>query len=767
MLFVSAASFGQHTKIDSLWNTYREAKSDSARAIVMVSVAKQLIATKPDSAILFLGKADSIVESMKQVSPGFALNYADSLRSTGLHFREVSEYSKSIETYLRALEIYSSINNAVGVSRCYQNVGNVYFNMGSFDSALEHYYKALEHFNSSNNTIGIADCYNNIGSVLKEMESYDKAMEYHILSRDLFEDLLANPNENSVEAIKRGLSYSYNNIGIIHWYKNNYEQALKNYEKALSLKQSLHDLNGVAQAYNNIAILYASQEKFEKGIEYFQKGLDVYLSTGNKTGLASVHVNIAALNLLLASSTITESKKNQFLIKALTNAQHAHEIAKNISSKTYISESAEYLKEIYEELGNKSKALEYANELITIRKEIFSEDKATALAQMTTKYEVEKNLLKLESMTKEKEYFKKRNVNQRILIFMSIGIILILSVFILVLLMYFKQKRRANRALAERNEEIFQQKEEILSQLDELADRQNKLETSKKKIEKLYLTAINQKETLEKQKSKIDDSIHYANFIQSAMLPDLDATFVNRSWGVHSYFIMFRPKDVVSGDFYWATRINEWLVFSVVDCTGHGVPGAFMSMLGISFMNEIILSDDFTKPSRILTKLRSYVIGALNQKEEWSSQRDGMDMSVLSLNTKTKQCFWAGANSPLWIVRTDTVNANAKPTIEEIKPNPFPVGVHKFMDEFTNHEVMLNKGDRLYMFSDGFADQFGGPNGKKFNMHKAFRKLIIQTSNLPMKEQGKALEETFDSWTDYDGVKYEQTDDVTILGIMV
>jgi len=767
MLFVSAASFGQHTKIDSLWSTYREAKSDSARAIVMVSVAKQLIATKPDSAILFLGKADSIVESMKQVSPGFALNYADSLRSTGLHFREVSEYSKSIETYLRALEIYSSINNAVGVSRCYQNVGNVYFNMGSFDSALEHYYKALEHFNSSNNTIGIADCYNNIGSVLKEMESYDKAMEYHILSRDLFEDLLANPNENSVEAIKRGLSYSYNNIGIIHWYKNNYEQALKNYEKALSLKQSLHDLNGVAQAYNNIAILYASQEKFEKGIEYFQKGLDVYLSTGNKTGLASVHVNIAALNLLLASSTITESKKNQFLIKALTNAQHAHEIAKNISSKTYISESAEYLKEIYEELGNKSKALEYANELITIRKEIFSEDKATALAQMTTKYEVEKNLLKLESMTKEKEYFKKRNVNQRILIFMSIGIILILSVFILVLLMYFKQKRRANQALAERNEEIFQQKEEILSQLDELADRQNKLETSKKKIEKLYLTAINQKETLEKQKSKIDDSIHYANFIQSAMLPDLDATFVNRSWGVHSYFIMFRPKDVVSGDFYWATRINEWLVFSVVDCTGHGVPGAFMSMLGISFMNEIILSDDFTKPSRILTKLRSYVIGALNQKEEWSSQRDGMDMSVLSLNTKTKQCFWAGANSPLWIVRTDKVNANAKPTIEEIKPNPFPVGVHIFMDEFTNHEIMLNKGDRLYMFSDGFADQFGGPNGKKFNMHKAFRKLIIQTSNLPMKEQGKTLEKTFDSWTNHDGVKYEQTDDVTILGIMV
>lgn len=734
MLFVSANSIGQHSKIDSPWNTYREAKSDSARAIAMVSVAKQMITINSDTATLLLAEADSIVKSMGQVTPGFALNYADLLRRTGLDFHRESEYSKSIECNLKAIDIYGSINNALGLSQCNQNLGNTFFKMGNFDTALKYYYTALEYFDATNNTLGIADCYNNIGSVLKEMESYDKAMEHHILSQGLLENLLVNPDGNAIEVIKKGLSNTHNNIGIIHWYKQDYDQALKSYKKSLGIKQTLNDLNGVAQAYKNIAILYATQGIFEKGVEYFQQGLDIYLSTGNKTGLTSVHANIAYLNLLLAQSAASDSLKNSYLTKALTNAQHAFEIAKSISSATYIGTSAGYLKDIYEALGDTGNALRYANELLAIQKDIFSQEKANALAHMTTRYEAEKNMLQLESMTKEKEFFKKRTLTQQALLYMSIGIIAMLSVFLFVLLKYFKQKRKTNEALAERNEEI-----------------------------------IKQKDALEKQKTKIDDSIFYAKFIQSAMLPDLDTIFVNRSWGAHSYFILYKPKDVVSGDFYWATRINDWIVFSVVDCTGHGVPGALMSMLGISIMNEIVVSDDFTNPSRILTKLRSYVIDALKQKKGWNSQRDGMDMSILSLNTKTKQCFWAGANNPLWIVRANTKKekTNAIPTIEEIKPDPFPVAIHMFMGEFTNHEIDLYSGDRLYMFSDGFLDQFGGPNGKKFNMHKAFNELIAKTSDLPIKEQGKVLEETFDNWITCDGAKFEQTDDVTVLGITV
>ena len=769
LCFFSLAAINQNAKVDSLWSVYHNAEEDTTRVLTLLSIGTQMVSVSPDSAITLIARADSILAQTRKSTSSFMLSYANALRDAGVKFRNLSEYPKSIDVYQKALNVYSSINHVHGVSQCYQNLGNVYFNLGSFDSALKHYYKALEYFDSSDNKIGVADCYNNIGSVLKEMESYDKAMEYHTMSRNIFEELIANPNQHSLDLIKKGLSYSYNNIGIIHWFKGNHELALINYDKSLRLKQEVNDLNGVAQAYNNIAILHATHEDYAKGIDFFKKGLDVYLKTGNKTGLAMVHGNIAYLNMLIAESETSVQAKQQYLYAALENANKAFAIAKNISSSTYVSESAGYLKEIYQKLGNKSKALEYADELLAVQKEIFSEEKANVLAEMTTRYEVEKNQLRLESMMKEKEYYKKRIVNQRALIFLSSGIILVLFVFLMVLLMYFRQKRKANEALAERNEEILQQKEEISAQLDELEDKRSKLEISKKEIENLYHIAVDQKEAIEKQKTKIEDSIRYAHFIQSAMLPDLDITFVNRSWGTQSYFIMYRPKDVVSGDFYWATRIDDWIIVSVVDCTGHGVPGAFMSMLGISFLNEIVLSGDVTKPSHILSKLRSYIIGALNQKDEWGSQRDGMDMSIVSLNTKTKQCFWAGANSPLWIVRADQPKElpDGIPEIEEIKPNPFPVAVHIFMGEFTDHQLLLKSGDRLFMFSDGFGDQFGGPKGKKFNMHKAFKKLIAQTSILPMKEQGRVLEETFDRWIDHDGVKHEQIDDVTILGIMV
>lgn len=249
------------------------------------------------------------------------------------------------------------------------------------------------------------------------------------------------------------------------------------------------------------------------------------------------------------------------------------------------------------------------------------------------------------------------------------------------------------------------------------------------------------------------------------MLPNLDEVFAQEPQVVQSHFVFYKPKDIVSGDFYWATHINEWLLLSVVDCTGHGVPGAFMSMLGISHLNEISLSEVFVSPATILERLRTHVVSALNQKEKTGSRRDGMEMSVLSLNTKTLECYWAGAKSPLWIIRGSNGASGKFPEIEEIKADPIPVSLHVYMEQFTNHEIKVNKGDKLYIFSDGYADQFGGPEGKKFNMYKAFNKLIAETSSLPMKKQGAAIEDTYYKWVNYNGKRYGQVDDITVIGI--
>ncbi|MBI4646560.1 MAG: SpoIIE family protein phosphatase [Bacteroidia bacterium] len=299
------------------------------------------------------------------------------------------------------------------------------------------------------------------------------------------------------------------------------------------------------------------------------------------------------------------------------------------------------------------------------------------------------------------------------------------------------------------------------------------------------------------------DSINYAVRIQRAVLPSED--YINELFqsletleksGGKNYFILFRPKDIVSGDFYWAKKVNEYLIVTVADCTGHGVPGAFMSMLGISFLNEIVRKNEVTEAAQVLEYLRNNIIESLMQKGTLGEQKDGMDISLCAINTKTMLCQWAGANIPLWIVRPDpqghivsdgatgshgvisgTMPASHSVTnaesdlagqaiFTEIKPDKQPTAIHLKMAPFINHEIQLHQGDRLYMFSDGFTDQFGGPKGKKFT-YNVFKQIIIETSKLPMPEQSKKLEKALDEWMCYNDTIYEQIDDITVVGMKI
>lgn len=769
LLGITINPFAQVGKRDSLWASYNQSRVDSVRVDLLFQIGDTYKFTKPDSALLLYDMGIELTTKQKINPRSYKERKANSIREIGIELRRKSEFGKAIEFFESSIALFIELGDTLKQSSCYQNIGNVYFNIGNFDIALEHYFKALHTFESANNLIGMADCYNNIGSVHKELGSMDKAVEFHLKSKEIFVELFESADTTNRYVVTRGLSYAYNNLGIAFWYQKLYNESISHYEKSLLLKELINDLSGMAQCLNNIAIVYSSQGLYQKGIENFEKALGVYEKLNNLNGLAMVNGNIAYLNILLADSASGEIAKHNFLKRALRFGHTSFDIAKQIGALPLQLEAVDYLKDAYTRMNNSTKALEFANMHIELQKELFSKEKANALAETTTKYEAEKKQLQIDNMEKEKELFQKRIYEQKIIIVFTIVTLVLLLVYTITIFRFLQQKRLANNILAERNEEILQQKEEITAQVDELEEQRGKLEESKKEIESLYHVTLEQKNTLQKQKEKIDDSIRYANFIQTAVLPDLDITFVNRSWGTQSYFIMFRPKDVVSGDFYWATRIDEWIIVAVVDCTGHGVPGAFMSMLGVSFLNEIVLKADIIRPANILRTLRSYIIGALKQKDEWGSQRDGMDMSLISINTKTKQCYWAGANSPLWIVRAnqEKTGPDFTPHIEEIKPNPIPVAVHVFMTEFTDHMLQLNSGDKIYMFSDGFPDQFGGPNGKKYNMHKAFRKLIAQTSILPMKEQGRLLESTFDKWINYDGNEYEQIDDVTVLGIMI
>jgi serine phosphatase RsbU (regulator of sigma subunit) len=293
-----------------------------------------------------------------------------------------------------------------------------------------------------------------------------------------------------------------------------------------------------------------------------------------------------------------------------------------------------------------------------------------------------------------------------------------------------KEKQRLERIVAQRTHEVVEQKKEI---------------------EKQHELVLKQKEKIEIQNIEIKDSIKYASRIQRAILPPGDYI----SDVIPESFVLNIPKDIVSGDFYWFTEKDDAIIIAVADCTGHGVPGAFMSMLGISFLNEIVNQSNILQPSEILNNLRIHVIGALHQRGEVGESRDGMDIALYSMDVKHKNLNFAGAYNPLIIVRDKQIIS--------LKGDNMPIGISDQVGQsFTNYEYKLAKGDVLYSFSDGYADQFGGQDDKKFNIRN-LKNLLLEISELEMTRQREILETRLLEWKG----KQEQVDDILILGIRI
>ncbi|MBN2668932.1 MAG: SpoIIE family protein phosphatase [Bacteroidales bacterium] len=341
--------------------------------------------------------------------------------------------------------------------------------------------------------------------------------------------------------------------------------------------------------------------------------------------------------------------------------------------------------------------------------------------------------------------------------------LLISFVFVMVgitvtIYLYKSQYQKSHQQIQEKNESLNQLIEEVSSQRDEIEAQIDKIEVQRNKIEEIH--------------NEISQSIDYAQRLQKSVFPKEEALKPY----VSDYFALLKPKDKVSGDFYWWSHVENYTVITATDCTGHGVPGAYMSMLGISFLREIVNKEYITHPGVILRKLRKEIVKVLNQKGELGEQKDGMDMALVSIQKDTYMVQYSGANNPLYIVTQREIdfqnNERAKqfiPTkdipdctsyLYEIRPDKMPIAYYDKMDKFLNHEIQLQKGDQIYLFSDGFADQFGGDKGKKFK-YKAFKCLLLENAKKSMAEQKQIIEQTFETWKG----SFEQIDDVVILGV--
>ena len=323
----------------------------------------------------------------------------------------------------------------------------------------------------------------------------------------------------------------------------------------------------------------------------------------------------------------------------------------------------------------------------------------------------------------------------------------------------------------------------LLRMREDLHESEKVLE---RKVEERTLEVVRQKEEIEEINNEMTASIRYAKRIQESILPD--QSVVNRA--LKDHFILYKPKDIVSGDFYWIGHQEGKALFAAVDCTGHGVPGAFMSLIGSALLKEAVVEHGKLEPAAILNELNKLAGETINQTFEESTVKDGMDIAFCSLDYETKELQYAGAYNSLYVIRKDSAENPSKSTLEllkeenteikeelngyillEVKANKFPIGVFvgEEVKEFTNHKLQLQTDDCVYICSDGYVDQFGGPKGRKF-MTKRFRPTLLGIQSLSLDRQGQYLDKVIENWMNPNGTEetvYEQIDDILVIGVRV
>ncbi len=649
------------------------------------------------------------------------------------------DFFKVVKTLKNAeKELTTTYKNDTLLSELYKKLGRVYEGKSDYDKAGKYYLKSLRLKQKINDKKGIASALNSLGLIYYYQGNYDLALKNFSEALPLVEEL----------NFQYGIASILSNMAIIYLYKEQLDTALQIYEKVLNIRKKLNDRYHLSVTYNNIGLIYQKQKKYNKAAFYFKKSLDIKKEIGDKTGEASTYINLAMLFI----------EKEEFQ-RALQYLKKAEKIAEAQGDRKLLKNIYNDLATVYEKLKDYEKAFKYEEKYVEIKDSLITEEMQKQLLTLQTKYETEQKeqqikmqkikLAKAEAENKQKEL--KLEKEKFIRIVFSVGIVLLLFVLVFIYFNY-RQKRQLSEKLARQNQ-VIQTKNEKLNQLV------TEIEKQKQRIEQIH--------------KELSESIDYAKRLQTSILPD----FAILEKNVEDYFILFRPRDKVSGDFYWWSHVENHTIITVADCTGHGVPGAFMSMLGMSFLREIVEKEYITHPGIILKRLRKEIIKALKQRGVPGEQKDGMDMSLISINHEKGTVSFAGANNPVYVVTTNELEILTIPknpvkkvtgentgefVLYELKPDKMPIAIYERMDNFATVEFRINKGEQIYMFSDGYADQFGGPKGKKFK-YKALKQMFITNASLPMDQQKQILEKTFDEW-----IKgYEQIDDVTILGIKI
>ena len=721
-------------EIDSLNNLLRKDKEDTVKLTRLNQISLLCAyAELYDSSRHYADEAINLANKFPENE--ILTHLANAYNNIGISYFFQGVYKISLEYYLKALKIDKRQNNENSIAIRMGNIGNIYLELGDYNKALDYYFNSVKIHEKLGNKNKLASQFGNIGILYDNLLYHQKALEYYNKALKIDEEL---NNKDGIASDLCNIGVTYKEIG--QEYKNKgdtakalpqYNIALEYYFKALRIDEEIGNKSGVGADLGNIGSLYYSLHDNDKAMEYFLKALKIFESLENKRAMAIWLGNIG--NLLIELGNISQGEK--YLINSL-------QLDSSIGSVRGVMYKHESLSELYEKNKQYPKSLYHFKQAMILKDSLFNEEKNNDITRKEMNFEFEKK----EAVTKA-EHDKQiaiadaESKKQRLFILFIAAVAIAVAVIAFIIFRSLKITKKQKHIIELQKNEVEHQKEIVEGQKEEIVHKNKEL----------------------------TDSINYAQRIQSAILTSeqyLNDMFLPQEQ-IASHFILYKPKDIVAGDFYWAYKTkNGKAIWVAADCTGHGVPGAFMSMIGNSLLNEIVVEKKVEEPDEILNQLRAGIIKSLGQGvKEDDKRKDGMDASLCCWDKMNNKFSFAGANNSLWILRKESPLPNGDGVgvgLMEIEPDIQPVGHHLVMNSFTKKEIQLQKGDTLYTFTDGFCDQFGGPKGKKFK-YKPFKELLLSIQEKTMPEQREILSNTIDEWKG----SLEQVDDICVFGVRI
>lgn len=600
---------------------------------------------------------------------------------------------KAIEVAQENLALSKKIN--FKLAKSYQELAHSFFLHSDFKNSLISYQFAETESNKikhekQKKTL-LSDIYGEMASVYLQLQNFKAAINSSKKSL-----------ESSRELGKPELVViSEYNLGNIFFTIKDYENALKQFYKAERGFIQSRDSFYLTYVYNSIGACLHDKKDYKNALQYFLLAYDL---TEKFTPDDKPTIAIALQNIGETYGNIGDYEKCK------TYCSEAQGLFQELNDKNNLSIAYYNLANAHSKLGEFEKSSEFYQKYVQLKDSIFNEDTKNTIHEMSVKYETEKK-------EKENQVLTLENKNKKQVISFALGGCVLLLGLVFFIFNGYRNKKKANQLLEEKN------------------------------------TIINEQKTIvEEQHQDITDSIKYAKRIQGAILPPRN--FWNKI--LPSSFVLYMPKDVLSGDFYWIEETKDYIYVAAADCTGHGVPGALISIVNFNLLNKAVLEQNLVTPSEILDAVNIWLTDSLHQSYRENAVRDGMDVTLIAIHKHSNEVLFAGANNPIYVVSDGKLNV--------IKGDKFPVGA--FMEDkiqkFTTKSFTVNKGDSIYLFSDGFADQFGGDSGKKYK-YAPFQQKLISISGLPVTNQRSSMKEEFLKWKG----KHEQVDDVLLVGIKI